>query len=149
MRARLLLDEDGAFEAEAVPISDSPSLWRYVISHRRVESGDPLLRHKTSRRDLYDRERDRLAAETGCDEVLFLNEKDELTEGSRSNIFIERDDRLFTPHIDCGLLDGCLRRELLDGGRCNEMRITRADLEMADGVFLGNSLRGLIRAAAL
>jgi len=78
-----------------------------------------------------------------------LNEKDELTEGSRSNIFVERDDRLFTPHIDCGLLDGCLRRELLDRGRCNETRLTRADLATADRVYLGNSLRGLIRAVAL
>ena len=149
MRVRLTLDENGTFESEAFPISDSPTLWRYVISSRRVESSDPLLRHKTSRRSLFDRERDRLAAETGCDEVLFVNENGELTEGSRSTIFVERGGRLYTPPIDCGLLDGCLRRELLDLGRCKETPLTRADLETASQVFLGNSLRGLIRATAL
>jgi para-aminobenzoate synthetase/4-amino-4-deoxychorismate lyase len=145
-RVRLLLDEDGTFSTEAEPLLELPSMLRYAISPRRVDSNDPLLRHKTSRRGFYDSERSRLAAATGCDEVLFLNENDELTEGSRSNIFIERAGRLSTPHIACGLLDGCLRRELLDQGDCREARLTLADLEQADRVFLGNSLRGLIPA---
>ena len=149
LRVRLLLHEDGRFGAEAQPLSDSPSLWRYAISPYRVDSRDPLAQHKTSRRGFYDRERDRMAAETGCDEVLFLNEEDELTEGSRSNVFIERNGYLFTPKIDSGLLDGCLRRELLDQRDCTEARLTRADLETADQVFLGNSLRGLIPATAV
>jgi para-aminobenzoate synthetase/4-amino-4-deoxychorismate lyase len=146
-RVRLLLDEDGSLRVETAPLAASPALWRYAISPHRVDSRDPLLKHKTSRRDLFDGEL-RRAAEQGCDEILFLNEKDELTEGSRSNIFVERDERLFTPHIDCGLLDGCLRRELLDQKDCIEARLARADLETADRVFLGNSLRGLIPARA-
>lgn len=146
-RVRLVLNEIGEFQAETELIPVSPSLWRYAISPYRVHSADSIVPHKTSRRRMYDRERARLTAETGCDEVLFLNEKDELTEGSRSNIFIERDGRLFTPHLDCGLLDGCLRRELLDQRDCSEARLVRADLETADRVFLGNSLRGLIPAA--
>jgi branched-subunit amino acid aminotransferase/4-amino-4-deoxychorismate lyase len=51
-----------------------------------------------------------------------------------------------TPHVDCGLLDGCLRRDLLDQRDCSEALLTRVDLEIADRVFLGNSLRGLIPA---
>jgi len=146
-RVRLLLDENGEFRAEATMFSDTPSLWRYAISPCRVDSRDPLIRHKTSRRRLYDRERDRMSAQTGCDEILFLNEKDELSEGSRSNIFLARAGQLFTPHIDSGLLDGRLRRELLDRGDCTEARLTCEDLKAADGVFLGNSLRGLVPAA--
>ena len=145
-RVRLILNETGEFHAETELISVSPSLWRYAISPYRVNSADSIVPHKTSRRRMYDRERARLVAETGCDEVLFLNEKDELTEGSRSNVFVERDGRLFTPHLDCGLLDGCLRRELLDQRDCSEARLVRMDLETADRVFLGNSLRGLIPA---
>lgn len=145
-RIRLLLDETGEFRTEWEPLPGSPSSWRYAISPCRVNSADPLARHKTSRRRLYDRERDRLAAETGCDEVVFLNQRGELTEGSRSSIFVACDGRLLTPHIDCGLLDGCFRRELLDRRDCTEARLTPADLETADGLFLGNSLRGLIRA---
>jgi para-aminobenzoate synthetase/4-amino-4-deoxychorismate lyase len=145
-RVRLVLNETGEFDTEAEPLSDSPSFWRYAISSRRVNSSDPLVRHKTSRRKFYDRERKRMAAEVGCDEVLFVNEKGELTEGSRSNIFVERNGRLLTPHVDCGLLDGCLRRDLLDQRDCSEALLTRVDLEIADRVFLGNSLRGLIPA---
>jgi para-aminobenzoate synthetase/4-amino-4-deoxychorismate lyase len=148
-RVRLLLDENGDFNIESEPFSGSPALWRYAISPHRVDSRDPLLKHKTSRRDFFDGELRRMSAETGCDEVLFLNEKDELTEGSRSNVFVGRDGRLITPHIDCGVLDGCLRRELLDQRDCTDARLTRADLATADCVFLGNSLRGLIPAAAV
>jgi branched-subunit amino acid aminotransferase/4-amino-4-deoxychorismate lyase len=42
-----------------------------------------------------------------------------------------------------------LRRELLDQRDCTDARLTRADLATADCVFLGNSLRGLIPAAAV
>jgi len=148
-RVRLVLNETGGFHIETGSIPVAPSLWRYAISPKRVNSADPIVPHKTSRRRMYDGERARLSAETGCDEVLFLNEKDELTEGSRSNIFIGRDGRLFTPHQDCGLLDGCLRRELLDQRDCTEARLVQADLETAERVFLGNSLRGLIPAISV
>lgn len=146
VRVRLLLDEAGQFHIETQPLPALLSFWRYAISPVRVHSADPLARHKTSRRRLYERARERLVAEAGCDEVVFLNENSELTEGSRSNIFIERDGRLLTPHIDCGLLDGCFRRELLDQCCCIEARLTCTDLENADRVFLGNSVRGLIPA---
>ncbi len=82
----------------------------------------------------------------GIDEMLFLNERGEITEGSRTNLFAEIDGRLLTPPLDCGLLDGCLRRELLDEGRCVEAILTLPVLERATRVFLGNSLRGLIPA---
>jgi len=149
VRARLLLDEDGSFLAKSEAFSGSPASWRYAISPDRVDSRDPLLKHKTNRRAFYDDELARLTAQLGCDEVLFLNEKDELTEGSRSNIFVARDGHLFTPHVDCGLLDGCLRRELIDQKDCTEARLFQADLEAADQVFLGNSLRGLLPAVAV
>ena len=57
---------------------------------------------------------ERQKALTGCDEVVFLNKKGELTEGTRTNLFIELDGRLFTPALTCGLLPGTLREELLD-----------------------------------
>jgi branched-subunit amino acid aminotransferase/4-amino-4-deoxychorismate lyase len=53
---------------------------------------------------------------------------------------------LLTPALSCGLLDGCLRRELIDRGQCEEVVLTRSDLMQAEKVWLGNSLRGLIPA---
>jgi para-aminobenzoate synthetase/4-amino-4-deoxychorismate lyase len=109
-----------------------------------VDSSDLLLRHKTSWREFYDDEQARLAKLTGCDEAIFLNERGELTEGSRTNIFIRRGGKLLTPPLSAGLLDGVLRRELIEQGQCVESTLRPKDL--VGDLFLGNSLRGLIAA---
>ena len=90
----------------------------------------------------------RLRDRTGCDEVVFLNERGELTEGSFTNLFVERDGRLLTPPVSCGLLDGTLRRELIeDPGTQVEERVLRPeDLAAAERIYLGNSVRGLVPA---
>ena len=139
-RVRLTLDEGGTFTATASPLPAGANVWRYVLSARRVNSSDLLLHHKTTWRQFYDDEH----ATCGADEVLFLNERSELAEGSRANIFVRRNGRLLTPPLSSGVLDGVLRRELLECGECEEAVLTQADLE--HDVFLGNSLRGLIRA---
>jgi para-aminobenzoate synthetase/4-amino-4-deoxychorismate lyase len=79
---------------------------------------------------------------------VFVNEKGELTEGSYTNLFVERDGRLLTPPLACGLLNGTLRRALLADPDCaiEEAVLTPVDLESADRVYLGNSVRGLVRA---
>ena len=147
MRVRLTLDEAGAFRATAAPLAtDAPTQWRYAISPKRVLSTDVLQQHKTTWRELYDNEHARLTAQTGCDEVVFLNERGEVAEGSRTNIFAEIDGALVTPLLSAGVLDGCLRREMLDKGECVERTLTPSDLAKADAVYLGNSLRGVISA---
>jgi branched-subunit amino acid aminotransferase/4-amino-4-deoxychorismate lyase len=93
---------------------------------------------------LYDSE----AARLGADEALFVNERGELTEGSRSTLFVRLGGKLLTPPLACGLLDGILRRELLETGACAEAVLTPADLETAGEVLFGNSLRGLIPGVA-
>ena len=150
-RVRLLLDRDGAIRiaATAIPVPSTAGLMRYAISDRATDSRDPFLFHKTTRRELYDGEFERLSRETGCDEVLFLNERGELTEGSRTNLFLERGGRLLTPPLSSGLLDGTLRRELLATGRAQEAVLTLDDLARAEHVFLGNSVRGLLLAERL
>ena len=123
-------------------------MWRFVISDQRLDEKDPFFYHKTTRRQFYDREMERQKALTQCDEVVFLNKKGELTEGTRTNLFIEIDGRLFTPALTCGLLPGTLREELLDLPRAaaSEAILTPQDLMSADRVYLGNSVRGLVRA---
>lgn len=148
MRVRLLLIEAGRFSCTAAVLGESSVPWRYAISADRVSSNDQLLRHKTSWRGFYEEALARLSRNTGCDEVLFINERGELTEGSRTNLFIERDGRLLTPPLSAGLLNGCLREELLDEGKCEEAVLAPSDLNAADTIYLGNSLRGLIRAVA-
>ncbi len=102
--------------------------------------------HKTTRRELYDREWQEYADRLGTDEVIYLNERGELAEGSRTTIFIERDGTLLTPQLGAGLLPGTLRAELIAEGKAEEAVLTLADLQSADAIFLGNSVRGLVPA---
>ncbi|HTO40044.1 MAG TPA: aminodeoxychorismate synthase component I [Rhizomicrobium sp.] len=145
LRVRLTLDEAGAFSCTSTPMGDAPTQWSFALSPQSVQSSDQLLRHKTSWRETYEAEHARLARETGSDEVLFLNERGELAEGSRTNIFLRLKDQLYTPPQSAGLLNGCLRQELLASGDCAEKTLTLADLQGAE-IYLGNSLRGLIRS---
>jgi para-aminobenzoate synthetase/4-amino-4-deoxychorismate lyase len=145
-RIRLLLDQGGGAGATATAITlpDPPPAVRYAVAAQPVDSRDRHRHHKTTRREILDGERDRLAAETGCDEVLFVNERGELTEGSYCNIFVEKGGWLLTPPLSSGLLDGTLRRELLEtGGQMEERVLYPRDLDEADAVWLGNSVRGL------
>jgi para-aminobenzoate synthetase/4-amino-4-deoxychorismate lyase len=145
LRVRITLGDDGQIEATSTPLDLVPGEWTFRISPVNVQSSDALLRHKTSRREMYEAEYAGAVAR-GADEVVFVNERGELTEGSRTNIFVEVDGRLLTPSVSCGLLEGCLRAELIDQGRCMETMLTPKDMVRASAIFLGNSLRGLVPA---
>jgi len=141
VRVRLTLDEEGLHRATAHDLVPDPLHWTFRPAEWRTNSGDALLRHKTSWRELYDQ------PHPDCDELVFCNERGELTEGARSNLFIRRGDVLLTPPLEAGLLPGVLRAELMAQGRAREAVLTPDDL---DGeVYLGNSLRGLIKGLRL
>ncbi|MBV9541189.1 MAG: aminodeoxychorismate synthase component I, partial [Alphaproteobacteria bacterium] len=149
MRVRLELREDGSLACTTALLGAAPARWTYAVSPHRVSSADVLLQHKTTWRAFYDDEQARLANAVGCDEAVFLNERGELTEGSRTNVFVRIGGVLKTSPLACGLLDGVLRREMLETGHCVEAVLTADDLASADEVWLGNSLRGLIRGEAV
>lgn len=151
LRVRLLLDEDGAVSATVTPQPETAAdaVMRYVISDTRLNSGDLFLYHKTTRRELYDREWKHYSDTLGADEVIYLNENGELTEGSRTTIFIERDGKLVTPRLAAGLLPGTLRAALIDEGRAVEAPLRIEDINSARAIYLGNSVRGLVRAEPL
>ncbi len=81
--------------------------------------------------------------------MIYFNERGELAEGSRTTIFLERNGRLETPALSSGLLPGTLRSELIAQGRAVEEVLTIEDLKLADAIFLGNSVRGLVRAVPI
>lgn len=151
LRVRLLLDEDGGVTVTTAPQPAAPAdaVMRYVVSDSRLNSSDLFLYHKTTRRELYDREWKHYADTLGADEVIYLNEVGELAEGSRTSIFIARDGKLLTPRLAAGVLPGTLRAALLDEGRAEEARLTIQDLNGAAEIYLGNSVRGLVRAEPL
>jgi para-aminobenzoate synthetase/4-amino-4-deoxychorismate lyase len=147
---RLLLAEDGRLTVTSseIELPARGTVWRFAIADARVDEKNPIFFHKTTARAFFEREMEKQKALTGCDEVVFLNTRGELTEGTRTNLFIERDGRLYTPALTCGLLPGTLREELIDLPRAaaSEAVLTLADLQHADRIYLGNSVRGLVRA---
>jgi para-aminobenzoate synthetase/4-amino-4-deoxychorismate lyase len=151
LRVRLLLAEDGKLSVTTTPLpaADPSATMRFAVSASRVDSADLFLFHKTTRRELYDREWQEYAERLGTDEVIYLNERDELAEGSRTTIFIERGGKLLTPQLSAGLLPGTLRAQLLAEGKVEEAVLTLADLLSADAIFLGNSVRGLVPATRI
>jgi para-aminobenzoate synthetase / 4-amino-4-deoxychorismate lyase len=150
-RVRLLLHRDGRVSIAMTPhppgASTGTALHRVALSPVTVSSRDPFVRHKTTNRSFRDAERDK-AREAGFDEVLFLNERGEVTEGAVTNVFAEVGGRLLTPPVSCGLLGGIFRRRVLADRfrRASERIIFPEDLERADRIFLSNSVRGLLPA---
>ena len=151
LRVRLLLDEEGHVTVTVTPqpASAPDAVMRYVVSGTRLNSADLFLYHKTTRRELYDTEWKHFSDTLGADEVIYQNERGELAEGSRTTIFIERKGRLETPPLAAGLLPGTLRQELIESGRAVEVAQGLDDLAATDAVYLGNSVRGLVRALPL
>ena len=146
-RIRLLLARSGEVSVEVSPLSPvrkekGPA--RVTLSKVLVSSRDPFVRHKTTRREWRDEEL-RKARADGFDEVIFLNERGELTEGAISNLFLDIDGSLLTPPASCGLLEGVFRRQILSDRRwrATERILYPEDLERAAGVFLTNSVRGV------
>jgi len=141
-KVRVLLDSNGSASVESQPLTAAgqaqpPAV--IAISERRVASADPFLYHKTTRRELYDNQ---LRAHPGCYDVIFLNERDEITEGSYNTIVCALGGELLTPALECGLLPGVLRAELLEVGAMREAVLTLDDLQAADTIWLVNSVRG-------
>ncbi len=156
VRVRILLSSDGKTELTTaacsqlspqdllVPIRHDP-LPLAVFSAHKVDSSSPYVFHKTTLRPLYEKERKR-AVDRGYYEVFFENESREVTEGSISNIVIQKNDTYVTPPIECGLLGGVFRRFLLEvlGRRIEEKVLTLEDVLAADEVYMINSVRGMV-----
>jgi para-aminobenzoate synthetase/4-amino-4-deoxychorismate lyase len=144
-KVRLLLSRDGTLHAEAAPIDvqegDTPLA--VAFAGGEVDSRDPLLYHKTTWRTLYSEE---LRRHPDCADVIFCNERGEVTEGTYHNVVARIGDVLVTPPVTCGLLPGVFREELLAGGAIREQVLTREDFAAADEIYLINSVRRWRRA---
>lgn len=143
-RVRLLLSRQGEMALETAPVPEWPEApVDCVALPIPVVPGDWRLRHKTTDRHFYE---DALAVAKGqgAAEALFVRDDGLVTEGSYTNIFVERGGKLLTPPLALGLLPGVLRESLLADGRALEAELTLGDL--APGFLIGNATRGLHKA---
>ena len=155
-RVRLLVARDGAItlSSEALSVAAAP-VWltpsagnidaavaSVVLASHPVDRHERALQHKTTRRSVYDLHRQQ---HPEVFDVLLWNEQSELTEFTYGNVVLELDGALVTPPLDCGLLPGILRGELLAGGVVSERILQRSDLLRATRIWFINSVRGWIQ----
>ena len=104
-----------------------------------IDSRDPLWFHKTTARERYDRA---LARCQPCDDVIFWNERGEITESTIANIVVTVGGAQYTPPRSAGLLAGTLRDQMIENGELSERAITKDELASAHSFALINSVRG-------
>jgi para-aminobenzoate synthetase/4-amino-4-deoxychorismate lyase len=121
-----------------------------TISHKQTSSNDIFLYHKTTHRNLYNQEHENCSRK-GFFDVIFTNEKGEVTEGAISNVFIKKNGTLYTPPLECGLLPGIYRQYLLQHPKIKvkEKKLTKNDLQKASEIYLANAVKGLIKVVLL
>jgi para-aminobenzoate synthetase/4-amino-4-deoxychorismate lyase len=151
-RIRIRLERSGAFMVQCFPLQPPPSRtvkllfgadWDFAPQH----SSNPMLLHKSSLRDEYDRGW-QFAESKGAFDLLFINERGELTEGGRTNLFLRLENRWWTPPLTSGVLPGIMRSILLEAidFDANEKVLFPKDLFQAEEILLCNSLRGAMKA---
>ena len=143
-RVRLRLATDGAIQVEAFSLDAVPAIAtvaEVALATSPVASANPWLRHKTTRRGVYE---SLAVTQEGIFDTLLHNERNEVTEFTRANLVVELDGRLVTPPLDCGLLPGVYRQVLLARKRVSEQIVKLDDLEQATALWCVNSVRGAI-----
>ncbi|WP_261537546.1 aminodeoxychorismate synthase component I [Burkholderia multivorans] len=154
-RMKLSLAKDGTLDIVAAALKPLPAgpvrVW-LAADHgfAPTRANDALLLHKTTRRADYDRAWQAAEALGGFD-MLFVNERGELTEGGRSNLFVKLDGQWVTPPLASGVLPGVMRAVLLDDPAFGavERIVTRDDLARAQALLLTNALRGAVDAVLM
>jgi para-aminobenzoate synthetase/4-amino-4-deoxychorismate lyase len=149
-RLRLALGRSGQFNIQSAPLAPVKEPVGLLLADDTTRADSLFARHKTSIRSRYDAAwRD--AEQAGGFDTLFFNERGELTEGGRSNVFVRIEGHWITPPLSCGVLPGVMRTVLLAAPAWNAQEgiITRAMLENADDIVVCNALRGPLRAFLL
>lgn len=143
-RLRLTLDRLGRPHVEAAPLDDR-AIRTAVIYPEPVSLDDPFLRHKTTHRPFYDAALG-FAREAGADEAILIDTEGFVTEGTFTNVWIERDGRLLTPPLTRSGLAGVERaRRLATDPRAAEVPLRPDEMLRAEAVYLSNALRGFVR----
>ena len=148
LRCRLTLDKLGDFDLQSETLVDTKPVWKIAIAEQKLSSSDPWLRHKITQRRIYPEARSTLPK--GLDELLFVNEKGEVCEGTITNVFVQLlDGNWITSPLTSGCLPGILRQIKLQSTIVRERVVTINELLKCRQIMVGNSLRDEILAELL
>lgn len=140
-KVRLLLKSDGDIQIDSEEINLPLQPVKSYLAPLPIDKENRYLYHKTTIRDHY--QKLEVDAEDNFSTLLW-NDDGELTEFTIGNIVLKIADQYLTPPVDVGLLPGVFRQILLEEGRIKEARLTKADLERADEIWLINAVRGWV-----
>jgi para-aminobenzoate synthetase/4-amino-4-deoxychorismate lyase len=142
-KLRFTLDRSGCIDfaaTERIVPDEHPLL--AMLWPEPVCSRDRFLRHKTTRRALYD-EALAHAQAAGCVDAIFLNERGLVAEGAIHSVMVRHGSRWRTPSLDAGVLPGVFRAHLLSTmPELEETDFSLEDLLSADDIRLTNAVRG-------
>jgi para-aminobenzoate synthetase / 4-amino-4-deoxychorismate lyase len=148
-KIRLSLAKWGEIRVNVSDIEKPAKDISVIISQNKINSSDKFRYFKTTNRKLYDDEYKHFSSK-GFFDVLYLNEKDEIAEGSRTNIFFRKGTNWFTPAIESGLLPGVYRKYFIETHPdISEKNIRIEDLINADELLITNALRGELKVDKL
>ena len=123
----------------------SYSLLSYTLSR---DTKSVSFRHKTtSRADSYVAYKK--ALEEGFNDALYINEKNELIECTRANIFLVMEDKIITPLLESGILSGVTRSKIIEIAKSENITVEEKNvhslyLNKAKAVFITNAILGLM-----
>jgi branched-chain amino acid aminotransferase len=94
------------------------------------------------------------AKRAGAYEAIMCSPDGRVAEGSTSNLFVRRGDRLVTPALATGLLPGITRQRVIDLARAAGLAVEEADLSpdqarAAGEAFITSSIRGVMPVATI
>ena len=143
LRIKLVMTRDGELSIKTSPLPAFGDLIRLKLAKLPIDSNNIFLFHKTTNRRVYEEAKKDVKK---CDDVILFNEREELTETTIANLYIELNGSLLTPPLDCGLLPGAFRASMLSKRAAFERVLYKEDLLASNNIFIGNSLRGLQKA---
>jgi para-aminobenzoate synthetase/4-amino-4-deoxychorismate lyase len=136
-KVRLELAANGAVALRDEKVKPSTPV-AVALAAEPIDSRDEFLRHKTTRRAVFDRA---LAAHPEAQDVLLWNERRELIETCHANVVLEIGGRRLTPPLSSGLQPGVFRAHLLDRGEIQEEIVSIDSMDEASAIFPINSVR--------
>lgn len=145
-KVRILLKKSGELQISSTKLDKAEKAYIITVSKSRTDSNNIYYFHKTTNRALFEKELNR-ARKKGFFDVIFLNEKGEITEGAITNIYVQKNGIIYTPPVGCGLLNGTIRRSMIQNDNIEEKIITLNDLDNADKIYISNSIIGFKEAA--
>ncbi|MBM9592057.1 bifunctional anthranilate synthase component I family protein/class IV aminotransferase [Leptospira sp. 201903075] len=150
LRVRLLLNERGEFRGETFAFTKQkkrPTI-RLGFANGPVNSKDLFLYHKTTNRTYYNEQLEECKTR-GIDDCILFDANEQILETNIRNLFLRKGKVWMTPSLETGGLPGVFREALIKKGWVKETVLFKTDLETAEEILLGNSLRGFERVEFL